>query len=288
MTNASNKLFWEIVNCQIHTLQGQGCPGCKKILDVQQGCKRLQIPEPWSGDIDCAAVLFIGANPALCEDEVFPSRERASPYQWVERCKRNILWTPNDVEKYFTGRFGAASCPGCGRKYFDPTSRKVLESSCNYRPVQNQYWPIYNQYYQAVQSANNMSSNDYDFALTDIVHCKGSKQEGVLEASACCRQWTQKVVEIFARNEAPHHSILFVGRQYDRYVPMILSGFNAANGSVVGTYDYRRKGMVTPKEIRKSVVSIAGTMVDVYYGIPAPSNANRAATNICFRGKKIK
>ena len=85
-----------------------------------------------------------------------------------------------------------------------------------------------------------------------------------------------------------HHSILFVGRQYNTYVPIVLPEFSASIGSVVGTYDYRRKEKTTPKEILKSVVSIAGKMVDVYYGIPAPSNANRATTNICFLGKKIK
>lgn len=286
MTSSSRKLFWDIVNCQLRSLRGQGCPRCNRILGLQNGANRLQIPEPWSGDIDNASVLFVGANPALCRNEIFPSRDATAPYQWAQYCGQGSRWTPQGVESYFEGRFGVAACPHCKIPYFDPSGQRVLWTNCAYHNVQNQYWRIYNKYYNAVLTATGLPEEEYGFALTDVVHCKGGGQVGVLEASACCGQWTQKVIAAFVNNTATWHSLIFVGRQYELTIPMVLQAFGW-NKVVVGTYTYLRKGKSSTKQIWKSTIGIMGKSVDVYYGIPAPSRSNRAVSNIVFLGKAI-
>lgn len=46
---------------------------CCKIIESQNYSKsEFQIPEPWSGHIDKAPLLFLGSNPSIDADEKYP------------------------------------------------------------------------------------------------------------------------------------------------------------------------------------------------------------------------
>jgi hypothetical protein len=45
-----------------------------------------QFPEPWSGRIETAPLLFVGSNPSLNPDETFPTKG----------------WSADGIEAYFT------------------------------------------------------------------------------------------------------------------------------------------------------------------------------------------
>ena len=44
---------------------------CHNVVSLQAG-KSFQLPEPWSGQIDTAPLLFVSSNPAIDELEVYP------------------------------------------------------------------------------------------------------------------------------------------------------------------------------------------------------------------------
>ena len=62
---------------------------CDKIASVQSNCILKQVPEPWSGHLDKAKIMFIGSNPSIDCDEYFP----------------NVGWSDNDIFDFFENRF---------------------------------------------------------------------------------------------------------------------------------------------------------------------------------------
>ena len=281
----SKTLFWQIINCQLNALKGCGCPGCERILSCQKESTRVQVSEPWSGDIDNASVLFIGENPALCKEEVFPSRKNVAPYDWDNCCAGCGTWSPSDVEAYFEGRFGVAKCPRCQLPYFNRRQQLVRMTdglTCYDRKIQNPYWLTYNKYYTILCP----QGQDYGFATTDIVHCKGPKREGLLEASACCRQHTRAIVDLFLSNGAASHSILVFGASSENYVKMIWPNVNLQSAVKVGTYDYKRFG-IHQKDILEFHMSHRLLQCKVYFGLPVPSRSNQAARHIMFCGCQV-
>ena len=70
---------------------------CREIIETQRarGLDRFQLPEPWSGHIEQARVLFISSNPSIGEGSIDDGRDY--PRRW---------WADNDISRYFDERFG--------------------------------------------------------------------------------------------------------------------------------------------------------------------------------------
>ena len=46
---------------------------CREIVQNQkQSLENFQVPEPWSGHLKQARILFIGSNPSISKNECFP------------------------------------------------------------------------------------------------------------------------------------------------------------------------------------------------------------------------
>jgi hypothetical protein len=47
---------------------------CSKIISTQKviALANLQVPEPWSGNLEHAPILFLSSNPSLDDEEVIP------------------------------------------------------------------------------------------------------------------------------------------------------------------------------------------------------------------------
>jgi hypothetical protein len=76
---------------------------CRAIIGTQyqHGPNLFQLPEPWSGHITQARVLFISSNPSIDDGSGYPRKD----------------WHDDDIFRYFDERFGTSIFDGA---YTDP------------------------------------------------------------------------------------------------------------------------------------------------------------------------
>ena len=132
---------------------------CSTIVRSQsaRGLEDFQVPEPWSGHIESAAVLFVSSNPSISDVEAYP--------RWS---------APDDlIGEYFTHRFGG------GRKPWIKEGRYGLRRDGTYgRAVV--FWSAVRQ--RAIDLLDRPLRPGRDYALTEVVHCKSRAERGVREA----------------------------------------------------------------------------------------------------------
>ncbi|HZX35037.1 MAG TPA: uracil-DNA glycosylase family protein [Thermodesulfobacteriota bacterium] len=128
-----------------------------KNLSKEEFRKEFRLPEPWSGYLDKAPILFISSNPSISENANSP-RDNG---EWTKR--RNIV-------DYFEKRFskGTISCD-----FWDKTENLAGELM-----------------------GKNGISRGKDYALTEIVHCKSKDQKGVGKARPqCSGKYLKRIIE---------------------------------------------------------------------------------------------
>ena len=165
------ELLLSVARCPVaeHCL-ADGKHPCAKIVGSQGvgSIAEFQSPEPWSGHIATAPILFVSSNPSI-GPTAFHEYPRAS-------------WTDESITEYFEFRFGGKplssvedgiynrlpGAPRTGRTAFWVQVRaraaELLETTpANVKPGK-------------------------DYALTEVVRCKSVKQYGVAEALSTCTQ----------------------------------------------------------------------------------------------------
>ena len=87
-------LLLEISRCSevIQCLKWNPEHPCSKIIGLQGSASYAehQLPEPCSGQINIAPILFISSNPSISEDEIFPTGS----------------WKDSDIVDFYQHRFG--------------------------------------------------------------------------------------------------------------------------------------------------------------------------------------
>ncbi len=149
---------------------------CAKIIAFQhtvhpESLDQHQVPEPWSGNLQRAPVLFLSSNPSIDEQEEYPLW--SWPDQWIE--------------DFFVNRFSG------GRKQWIEDGIRSLRPDGS--RVRVRFW------IEVRQRAKELLEKDVhpgsDYALTEVVHCKSRKEAGVLEAlPECARRYLQRVVAL--------------------------------------------------------------------------------------------
>lgn len=92
MLNADNRVLESIIHCELlaRCKAGEDLP-CSKIVAVQDvPLREQQVPEPWTGHLDRARLVFISSNPSIDPREAYPR------------------WGGDDIAesvRYFTDRF---------------------------------------------------------------------------------------------------------------------------------------------------------------------------------------
>ena len=90
------QLLGEISQCpvarEIRLGNSTSSCACRQIVGVQTGAD-FQVPEPWSGQIDIAPLLFISSNPSIDEHEDYPYRS----------------WESSRTADFFSNRFARSS-----------------------------------------------------------------------------------------------------------------------------------------------------------------------------------
>ena len=91
-------LLLSIVNCPAVTeARRSSAHPCRRVVMTQLADGRsdttCHVPEPWSGNLESAPILFIGTNPSINYEENFP----------------DTGWDDETVVDFFQNRFGGGS-----------------------------------------------------------------------------------------------------------------------------------------------------------------------------------
>lgn len=161
--NEAQKLLMEISNCPVAASVRAGQDGpCQKIVSSQTGIS-FQSPEPWSGQIDTAPILFLSSNPSIDENEIYP----------------DASWKAERINEFFQERFSSP--------FGWVDSRLCALKKDGARTKWVNYWAAARARVSEVLGRPNTEIKaGVDFALTEVVHCKSRKQVGVGEALEFC------------------------------------------------------------------------------------------------------
>jgi hypothetical protein len=169
-------LLHEITRCpniQLYFSSPQCSNPCAYIISTQHASSidKLQVPEPWSGDLEHAPILFLSSNPSINDVEEIPL--------WS--------WSNEWIEDFYTNRYEG------GRKQWikDGKYNLLLDGS---RQIVR-FWV------EVRQRARELLERDIcdgvDYALTEVVHCKSQGEEGVRAAlNECSKHYLRKVLEL--------------------------------------------------------------------------------------------
>ncbi|MFN2927496.1 uracil-DNA glycosylase family protein [Lachnospiraceae bacterium YH-ros2228] len=166
MINNPKNLMMSISNCdEVERAKEDSNHPCYKIVHyqyIENQRKVFQHPEPWNGNIEKAAVLFVGSNPSIDFDEDYPTDE----------------WCDNDIYKFHYDRFSVSN------DYYQKNKNKVKFWQCM-RKIAS--WLL--------EKSLIDDSLDASICATEIVHCKSKKEIGVRESCyKCTKKWMTKVL----------------------------------------------------------------------------------------------
>src|SRR5690606_19539297 len=93
---------------------------CSNIVGSQDAVPdgAFQVPEPWSGHLSTAPILFVSSNPSISYEEEYPIQS----------------WSDEDLEDYFENRFGG------GRKAWIHGGDRGLRTDGTYPPRGTRLW----------------------------------------------------------------------------------------------------------------------------------------------------
>lgn len=137
----------------------------------------FQVPEPWSGHISRAPVLFVSSNPSIDPGEVYPAGD----------------WDDERRIDFFAGRFDQWDVP-----WVDRRMRPLLQTSPpQYRGRGTRFWAAARA--RASELLDRQAAPGRDFALTEVVHCKSRAEHGVKKALATCAgTWLRPTIRVAA------------------------------------------------------------------------------------------
>lgn len=187
---AAERLFFEIAHCEVAGRQVENQAGhspCATIVAAQgyRTWANFHIPEPWSGNLLTAPVLFLSSNPSISEIEAYPTGSWQDPELW----------------NFFNERFA-------GTWIRDGKQARNLDGSYG-KPVS--YWSSIRN--RATELLNRAAVPGVDFALSEIVHCKSKGEVGVPAAiNECAARYLMRLLSC-----SPATVLVLVGRKTLNY-----------------------------------------------------------------------
>ena len=146
---------------------------CKAIVMCQQATlEEFHLPEPWSGDLKNAPILFLSSNPSIAKKEKYPVSS----------------WTNEQKVDFFINRFNK-SRPWVKNGLFP------LMQDGTYKDKWVRFWAALKKRSQELLGEANIRSG-IDYAITEVVHCKSKAEIGVKEAlNECVHRYLKNVLE---------------------------------------------------------------------------------------------
>lgn len=167
-----NNLLVEIAHCELLKSCKSGAPGpCSRIVDVQSelALNDHQVPEPWTGDLNRARIVFISSNPSIDFDEPYPT--------WSDDLAA--------TSEFFTSRFGDR--PGQIKNGMYPPAK-----GGEWGPAVRFWSSVRQRAFEVLPGA----VPGLDYAMTEVVHCKSRKEIGVREALfTCAERYMPRIID---------------------------------------------------------------------------------------------
>lgn len=158
-------------------------PGITEVIGSQ-----LHRPEPWTGDLEAAKIMFLSSNPSFNPAENFPN--------WNEK-----EWDDEDVSIFGAERFTS----NVERKFGAIDS---VDASLRDRTIERsgklsdevQHWKWVRQFAAfTLDKRLSETSAITDYVMTELVHCKSENEVGVSKSlSHCTDKWFGKIMELSA------------------------------------------------------------------------------------------
>ena len=169
-----HRLLLAITRCpDLDAARTDGSHPCAEVVR-SQGPAGRQVPEPWSGRLDAAPILFVGSNPSIAEDDRLPTP----------------AWSERNTVSYFSRRFDEHGGWVSGQEF-----------------NQVRYWTMVRSHANALLGRNAVPG--VDFAMTEVVHCKSKAETGVRNAlRTCANRWLDDVMR-----ESAATVVVLLGRQ---------------------------------------------------------------------------
>lgn len=165
ITQEARNLLLAITRCPVAeaTLRGGRSRARADIVGVQGvGLEEFQIPEPWSGHLATAPVLFLGSNPGYAVSEEYPRRS----------------WSDEEIVDFFENRFGG------GRREWVKAGRYTLLQTGEHKERWVRYWAAVRR--RAGELLGRDATPGVDYAISEVVHCKSAHERGVGSALEEC------------------------------------------------------------------------------------------------------
>lgn len=164
-------LLLQIARCTIveRCLNGDTSHPCATIVRSQgvSSLDEFQAPEPWSGDLSVAPILFLSSNPSIGQ-ATYDQYPRAS-------------WPDNATFEYFDYRFGGSQHATIAQGIFHASQL----GQKGVRPVP--FWrSVRKCAAEILEKRPGQVEAGVDYALTEIVRCKSKHEIGVAEATSTC------------------------------------------------------------------------------------------------------
>lgn len=175
-----NALLLSIAHCsEIANARDNTSHPCASVVRSQTG-EIYQVPEPWTGHIETAPILFIGSNPGIHEIEYFPRSN----------------WSDPDTIDFFTRRFDrdvgyTYQKPNGGAQYGKVYGPDGTPETAGHWV---RFWSMIKNHAAVILQDRPVPSIDY--AITEMVHCKSNNEAGVRAAlNHCSRKWMPAIME---------------------------------------------------------------------------------------------
>jgi len=147
---------------------------------------KMHRPEPWTGDLASAPIIFLASNPSFGPDENFPS--------WESH------WTEEGIADFGSHRFRTSFKEGYGASD-GPTYKQAdryvdLRGEFSRGSVSHWQWVRRFASFVLVKDLDRVSAHS-DYVMTELVHCKSPHEEGVDRAMGRCKEkWFDQIMAV--------------------------------------------------------------------------------------------
>ena len=174
---SSHALLLEISHCPELGQATNPSHPCHRIVSCQVESEEFQLPEPWTGHLSSAPILFVSSNPSINEEEAYPTTS----------------WDDNEVTDFFERRFDV------NRPWTRDARYVLLKDRRTYNTDWVRFWASVRK--RAEELLGRAANPGKDYAITEVVHCKSRAETGVSDAlSTCSEKWLEPILENSAAN----------------------------------------------------------------------------------------